>query len=283
MILGAVCRRGALCTPESELESCRSFYALCFLFFSTHFCISPRVLPGAETTCAPKCLVSVTAAPGGQAGRIFLLQPQHPGLCPRAGAWGVSCPPQLVCVFTYRLENILGTFARKGGPTMGSLKLPQPLTWPCTGGTFSLTLRIRNAELGAGGAGGAVVGTPWEWGAAPQVKVQALVHPELLACPANPVLPQSQFLLPKCWNNGFPGCPKTKPFLKQPKPPPPLCSFLLLFRFVQGRQAPRVDKLRCHPAWGHHPWGLSRALGSQHPGEQWWELGARPEPGGLSH
>lgn len=34
MILGAVCGRGALCTPESELESCRSSYALCFLFFS---------------------------------------------------------------------------------------------------------------------------------------------------------------------------------------------------------------------------------------------------------
>lgn len=143
---------------------------------------------------------------------------------------------------------------------MGSLMLPQPLTWPCIGDTFSLTLWIRNAELGAGGA---VVGTPREWGAAPRVRVQAPVRPELLACPANPVLPQSQFLLLKCQNNGFPGCPKTKPFLKQPKPPPPLCSFSLLFRFVQGRQALRVDKLRCHPTWGHHAWGPSRAPGSQ--------------------
>lgn len=256
---------------------------LCSVFpflFQPCFGINPWVLPGAETAWAPKRLVSVTAAPRGHGGRIFLLQPQHPWLCPWAGVWGVSCPPQLVCVFTYRLENVLGTFAGEGSPTMGSLMLPQPLTWSCIGDTFSLTLWIRNAELGAGGA---VVGTPREWGAAPRVKVQAPVRPELLACPANPVLPQSQFLLPKCQNNGFPGCPKTKPFLKQPKPPPPLCSFSLLFRFVQGRQALRVDKLRCHPTWGHHAWGPSRAPGSQCWGSSGGSWGQGQSRGRPSH
>lgn len=40
MILSAVRGRGALCTPESEWESRRSFYALCFLFFSNPVSVS---------------------------------------------------------------------------------------------------------------------------------------------------------------------------------------------------------------------------------------------------
>lgn len=56
---------------------------------------------------------------------------------------------------------------------MGSLVPSLPLTWPCTRGTFSLTLRIRNTELGAGDKEEKWWGPHGEQGAPPQVKVQA--------------------------------------------------------------------------------------------------------------
>lgn len=56
--------------------------------------------------------------------------------------------------------------------------------------------------------------TPGEQGAPPQVKAQSqlLMLPLLLPCPTTLVVLQNQFLLPKCRNDSFSGCPQTKPF-----------------------------------------------------------------------
>lgn len=172
MILGAVCGRGALCTPESELESRRSFYALCFLFFSNTVSVCTLGFSQGLKPCGSQSnLVSVTAAPEG---RIFMEQPQRAGLGGK-GALGwdgsiLSPSAQLVRVFTYGMENVLGTFVGKRDRTMGSLLPSQPLTWPCTGDTFSFTLRVRNTELGAGDKRW---GPRGEQGAAPWVEVPA--------------------------------------------------------------------------------------------------------------
>lgn len=73
---GCTGHRGPLCPPESELESCRSFGALCFLSFSSLISVS---VPGLSPD-----LGSVTAAPQGHEGRVFL-QPQCQGLAESRG------------------------------------------------------------------------------------------------------------------------------------------------------------------------------------------------------
>ena len=78
---------------------------------------------------------------------------------------------QLVYVFTYGLEKALGTIAGKRDLTTGSLVPSLPLMWPCTGGTFSLTLRIRNTELGAEDKEEKWWGAHEEQGALPRVNV----------------------------------------------------------------------------------------------------------------
>jgi len=178
------------------------FYALCFLF-QLCFCIDPRVFTEAKATWALKLLVSVTAALWGQWGRIFWLWLWYPGLCPGAGGqglgWGgaLCCSAQLVSVFTYGLENTLGTFAGKGDPTTGSLMSSLPLIRPCTGCAFSLTLRIRNTELGVRVQGGAGC-TPTGQGASLSPSAsQAVGKPGIATEPVSiPKVPEQQLSIP---------------------------------------------------------------------------------------
>lgn len=123
MILGAVAGpRGPLCTPESELESCTSFGALCFLSFSS---LVPVSIPGFSPHS-----VSVTAAPQGHKGRIFLLQPQSPGLAGSRGlGWGLDWDvpaPSAQLGWGVGVEKALGTRAGKWDLTPGSLNPSLP-------------------------------------------------------------------------------------------------------------------------------------------------------------